>query len=65
MTRQEQMDTIMDQLATTGAAVYHKHLIGWTDVADIRTAARELGVQVRFDFSQPGACRITLREAGR
>ena len=64
------LDRIMTDLAEKGYAYYavpDEPLDDcWVDMADIRAAAKDEGVQVRFGFRDcDGAFKVTLRKVGR
>jgi len=63
------LDRIMTDLAEKGHAFYavpYSFAGDWVDAADIRAAAKDEGVQVRFSIrDSDGAFKVSLRKVGR
>ena len=64
----DHLDRIMTDLAEKGHAFYavpYSYAGDWVDAADIRAAAKDEGVQVRFSIRSDGAYKVSLRKIGR
>jgi hypothetical protein len=62
------LDRIMTDLAVKGHAFYavpYSFAGDWVAEADIRSAAKDEGVQVRFSIRSDGAYKVSLRKVGR
>ena len=64
----DHLDRIMTDLAEKGHAFYavpYSFAGDWVAEADIRSAAKDEGVQVRFSIRSDGAYKVSLRKVGR